>query len=455
MQIEQRIEGPTVDVDFTMEDGTIATASCFHSNVMVEIDDKIFYPHELMLYDPVMIKAFKIKYTRDWIKWTIRNYNKLREFDCLYILSAYFQENSHILAHVMSKNLSEEKSYEELSCYFRGFLLSPPFEIRIRPDNSYEPLLVDFSNSEVKPRLEYVNAVGRRIEFMKRKIDLFQETIWNRFNSYSFKMDSHEYDFFRTTEKEMREEHSLMLGLELEICTNLDCKEIQYIVTDVEPKQKPFFIFKSDSSITGKFDKKYELVTVPCSPKYLKREWKLFFDKVERLAKTKGKTTSDYFDTATNLSNGLHIHVSKASFGFDTKYHLRRFLTLMNQYDKSSTDFINQFARRPIKYTDNSYCTPNETYQGRTVAYRIKSCRSEKRSACHELSRNTVEVRIFQGIFDKDHVVRSIEFVDAMVNFSRFMSLQMFGRKFVKGFTDYVMKQPGYLKLKEELKPCV
>jgi hypothetical protein len=269
-------------------------------------------------------------------------------------------------------------------------------------------------------------------------------------------MDPASFHFFRTTPKDTPEE--VMFGMELEISTRLSCEEIQYIVTDVEPKQEPFFIFKHDGSVTGMYDNKIEIVTVPCTPRYLRREWKTFFTKLEKLCAAKGQPIENYFDVCDSLNNGLHIHVSKESFYDDS--HMRKFLALWNRTDTSLMSFINRLTFRPRNYWENGYCQPDTRVQGQLVSRILKGRhRFQHRGSCHEIKSATVEVRVFQGIFDLKHIRRSIDLVDAVFRFTNNTGLRsIFGKTtipFESEFTKFVFSQPGLVNLKKELKACV
>ena len=179
-----------------------------------------------------------------------------------------------------------------------------------------------------------------RIEIIVDDYPFVRENIWNKFHNYTFKMDPINFGFFRRTDRCVYDEDNQeadMFGVELEFSSSVSVKELQYIVTDVEPKQRPFFIFKHDGSVTGRFQHKVELVTVPCTARYLRQEFKKFFKKLETLCAVKGRPLSDYFDTSFNLNNGIHIHVSRSSFVSDV--HRRKFTSALQLQDKVSYDF--------------------------------------------------------------------------------------------------------------------
>jgi hypothetical protein len=281
---------------------------------------------------------------------------------------------------------------------------------------------------------------------------------WTKLWNYTYSMEPVEFEFFRRTPKDQPGTRELpgqdTFGLELEISTALSREEIQYIVAEVEPKQKPFFIFKSDGSVNGQYHNLVELVTVPCTPRYLKREFKVFFSKLDKLAQAKGRTLSDYFDTRSNLNNGLHIHVSRDCFM--NQVHMKKFLALWNRTDTSLTQFIQRLSGRN-SYVNNTYCAPDHGTRNYKNSYLLRSYTYQLRGSCHERKSATVEVRVFQGIFDIEHVCRSIDLVDATVRFTNDAGIKAIFSPvgFSTTITNYIMKQPGLANLKKELKVCV
>lgn len=291
---------------------------------------------------------------------------------------------------------------------------------------------------------------------------LVRETKWNKFHNYTYKMDPYDFEFFRRTPKCLVTEDETMFGVEVEICTKLSPKEIQYIVTEVEPKQKPFFIMKHDGSITGRFANKIELVTVPSTPRYLRQEFRKFFNKLDRLTQAKGKTVSDYFDTASNLNNGIHIHVSRDSFSSVT--HSRKFMSVWQMQDSNTTQFLQSISRRPYRLDDGSYCRPLVSLRDKSVSYRLRHAdrefSRERHTTVNCSNSSTLEVRLFQGIFDLTHILRCIEMVELTFMFCRDASLGVFvssrsrPSSFAREFKNYLFKTPGFKNLKEEMK-CV
>lgn len=282
------------------------------------------------------------------------------------------------------------------------------------------------------------------------------ESMWGQLRNYSFRMDESGYNFFRSTRSTKKQEHEgeLYFGMELEACTRLSTQEVQYIVTEVFPKQEPFFIMKDDGSINGQYPNRMELVTVPATPKYLRQAWTTFFKKLERLASKKGKEIKDFFDVNTGLNNGLHIHVNRSSFM--NTMHQRKFIHVLNMHDKQTTDFLQSVSGRD-NYRGNQYCSPSSSFQGRTIAYNLKnSAVSDGHRGVTSLrSSPTVEVRLFQGIFNLEHVLKCIDFLHALHDYTDLTPFSYLNWRFAAKFQQFVLKSNNYRNFRKELKVCV
>jgi hypothetical protein len=258
---------------------------------------------------------------------------------------------------------------------------------------------------------------------------------------------------------------SLFFGMEIEISTKLSCLELQYIATQVEPKQEGFFYFKSDSSITGRYNdyNPVEIVTVPMTPRYAKQAWRIFFNKIENLCAAKGMQVPEVIDTNTDLNNGLHIHLSKNAFQTGVHNlggHKNRFIAAWNLWDSQSQEFYRAIGKRRLSPKNSDYYHLHPDMDGRTLARRllrgvaISSRDSRARhSTCHE-SRMTVELRIFQGIWDISHVLACIEITLATFEFTSQVPLTKLNRMFSEKFRTWIDNQSGYKYAKEAIQ-CV
>lgn len=247
-------------------------------------------------------------------------------------------------------------------------------------------------------------------------------------------------------------------GMEIEVSTILSPLELQTIVCAYGKPQVPFFYMKSDSSISGSKINKYEIVTYPCTPRFLKQEFTTLFDKLGELATEKGLSLGDVFCMAPSNSNGIHIHVNKDAFVYYRSHrssHLNRFMTFWNGWDKSFQSWLQQVSRRPTELRNSQYCKVHPFLDGRTVARRIKSGATEdyRYAACHETPR-TVEVRVFQGLMDLKHILSCIELVQAALEWSVNTPYTAYTSRVHEVFSEWVLKQPGYRNAKEAINQC-
>lgn len=401
-----------------------------------EISDKL-------LHDPVMHNKLKFTTVLSVLKWWVANRKKLYEAWYEWACHRSLFTNTIEMYFDRRFDILMDSSIEELKRRYEGSLRSPSLRVVSLDGSGTEEsvLFEDESAEEVIPdvelRLEYSFNIALRDGSTRGR-----ENKWEKMWNYTFKMDPDDFDWFR----KVKYEESVMFGLELEVSTKLSRREIQRIITEVEPKQDPFFIFKSDSSISGKFHNLVEIVTVPCTPRYLRKNWKIFFQKLQKLCEAKNLSVSDVFDTSNSLSNGLHIHVSNSDF--QSKPHKRRFLTAWNQWNKSSTRLFNEISGRPHDYTRHTYCKINYEYDGRTLARRLKgiSC-GDRQSVAHDQSGSTVEVRVYQGIFDLTHILRCISFTEAVFEFSQQMGYKDFDMNFSNALSKFIKTKRKYAAL--------
>jgi hypothetical protein len=165
---------------------------------------------------------------------------------------------------------------------------------------------------------------------------------------------------------------------------------------------------KSDSSVTGNKRHSLELVTVPMSFKAHKREWAKWFSKLEY----------DKFDTTKDTNNGMHVHIGRDHF--DNEKHIRNLAWFIN--NPAHRDFMMALSERTA-YSVENY-SPMRKYSPEASKVRaMKNVVGEIRNlrgACNVASNKpTIEVRLFKGIVSYAAVLKNLECVDAMFNFSR------------------------------------
>ena len=403
----------------------------------------------LSLYDPWLWDAMGWETKRDAAKWWVKNRENeaLREAPYFFACTTYrfFDQNCMFWGGDYKADIFD---YRKAYRYFSNVDTGLAF-IKNGQNTPETSILFGSTSAVEKPtctaRLRYGGAIDLT---PKEEVDQQDTpTKWSSVLNYSFKMNHEEFKFFRKLEKESTD--IPFYGMELEVSTKLSSKELYRIVTEVEPKQKPFFIFKQDSSISGQYGHCYEIVTVPCSRRYLRKQWRTLFEKINKLCQSKGLELKDVFDTRGDLSNGLHIHVSKDKFLGD--FHRRKFMAAYNQWNDTTIKHMTKVSGRPFdKFNQNSYCPVSRDYDGRTLARRLKKgMYASDRAVCHGQNSATLEVRLYQGIVDLNHILRCLDHVDAMFWFTNQLRLKDFDYGFVNAFEEFVIKGGKYKSIRD------
>lgn len=431
-------------------------------------EDKTFKLTKLGFFDPRLHKEFGFTTFNSVLKWWASNRGKIRYHD----LDSYYEAKSRLFDYFYPFNIYLEDSLTSMKECLAGSLNAPSLTIRFRDRDSVGSQgfhLVQSENMEETAN----NIVVYRPHTIREGVMTLTSgeavsqgssisTEWTQLKNYTYKMCPETHSFFRS----VRNEQNYFFGLELELSTKLSPLEIQTIVVEMEPRQKPFFIFKSDSTISGKYPNFLEVVTVPCSPRYLRKNFKIFFQKIEKLCKNKGKAISDFFDTGTNLSNGIHIHVGRNDFC--SKQHSKRYITAWNQWDEKAETLFQEISQRPTKYAEGRWCKINSYYtktkpkskfklakfarasSQRSLAIRLKGVSgSGKYTIINEDHPETLETRIYQGIFDLSHIMRCISFNEAMLDFTSIASYKDFDENFVRSFHEFIKGQTKYKSIEK------
>lgn len=158
-----------------------------------------------------------------------------------------------------------------------------------------------------------------------------------------------------------------------------------------------FVVFKNDGSLTGHARDHplwgFEIVTAPADMAEHKARW-------AKLEEAEGFKYLRAWDTATC---GLHIHVGKA---YMTTLQIGRIMTFITS--KKNRKFIEKVAGR------NSEAASKFLDKGLDGGIRPDP---NKYCAVNNLPEHTLEFRIFRGTIRHQHIVRNLEFVDAVVSF--------------------------------------
>jgi hypothetical protein len=196
----------------------------------------------------------------------------------------------------------------------------------------------------------------------------------------------------------LKNEHKPTLyGVELELSTDYDERTL------VDAAKIPFFILKSDSSISGRCRKRYELCTVPMSFKAHRQQWAHWFNNLDY----------EQFDQTKDTNNGLHVHISKDVF---SQEHLRNFIWFFTQ--PAHHDFMLTVSERDAySFTQYSQLPRYPNSPGRSYINSLEYIARVR--GCITLSnKNTVEVRLFRGIVSLADILKNLEFVDSVFHFT-------------------------------------
>ena len=153
----------------------------------------------------------------------------------------------------------------------------------------------------------------------------------------------------------------------------------------------------SDSSGNGPLYAGFEIVTAPADLEVHRERW-------SRLPKMEGYKHFRAWDTETC---GFHVHVSRAAL---TSLQIARILVFIN--NKKNQKFIQKVAGRG----QHEFCryVPKEPKDALRVDPRTDQNRRQAVNLCNA---NTIEFRIFRGTINPRHILRNIEFCDAVCDY--------------------------------------
>jgi hypothetical protein len=226
-----------------------------------------------------------------------------------------------------------------------------------------------------------------------------------------------------------------LFGVELEISTELTAQQL------IDAAAQPFFICKEDTSIRGCYTNNVELVTLPMDMRSQRLAWGRFFASLW----DGKKRTYPLVDTSNETANGMHVHVSRTAF---SEKHLRRFVWFLT--DPLNREFLTHVSERGTKL--DKYCEmPQFTEATRKAQY--LNCVDKVDNAgllgvqrgivairgISGSKKHTVEVRLFKGLFSYPTVLKNLEFVEAVYNFTQESG---FCRNNVPNFLSWLEKQP-------------
>ncbi len=218
-----------------------------------------------------------------------------------------------------------------------------------------------------------------------------------------------------------------MYGVELELTTDKTAKDM--ITLQGDPVG---FLVKQDSSISGSKRHKYECVTMPMEMVDHRKLWTRFFANVG---------SKNDFDVSTQTNNGMHVHIARSLFTDD---HLKQFTWFITAPEHR--EFILLLSQRTQDSFDRWSPAPKYTnYQTHLKAFKncVSAVGSLRGAVNTGNTRNkpTVEVRIFKGIVSCAEVLRNLEVVDAIFEFTR-PGFSSYRSLTIRNFYDWVKSTP-------------
>jgi hypothetical protein len=205
-----------------------------------------------------------------------------------------------------------------------------------------------------------------------------------------------------------------LYGIELEVSSNLSIANI------VDAPEKTYCFVKQDSSISGSQRNAYEIVSIPATIKVHILSWAQIFSKVGY----------QHFDVTKNTTNGMHIHVDMNAFnnngGSPDQLHLKHFCWFLinpvnlkfqvEMSERGTAESMEKYSKFPKFYhTTLPSCFKNSldytAHPFRGIVH-FKQDRDTGRFV-------TLEVRMFKGIPSLGNIVKNLEYVDSVFDFTR------------------------------------
>ncbi len=210
----------------------------------------------------------------------------------------------------------------------------------------------------------------------------------------------------KTNGKRFRKPNNVrMFGVEAEVEMTDNCPHSRHQMAKraLDAMSKDFVYIKHDGSLRGQRgdgtggEYGFEIVTAPADLAEHRKRW-------EALTSMDGFKHLRAWETETC---GFHVHVSKAAL---TTLQVGRILVFINHPDNK------KFVQRVAGRSKDKYCRffPKDLKDGIS---RPAYSDDNRRQAVNTVPEKTIEFRIFRGTINVRHIIRNIEFVDAVVDF--------------------------------------
>lgn len=224
----------------------------------------------------------------------------------------------------------------------------------------------------------------------------------------------------------------LYMGWELEA----DCPTIgrESCAEFASPILEGIAYIKEDASVS----RGLEIVTHPVAHNKV-RELDVYWDTIEKLRSQFGMRSWD-----SELSCGLHVHLSRKGFGGVA--HIHRFMRLIY----GNAELMAKFAGRTTRYATfqdvwdfDEFGVPRRTYIGKISHTRRSG--GERNSAVNTYPDHTIELRFFRGTMSKTGILACLDLAQACVEYTRNMTAKdvMAGALEWEYLYDYIERNNG------------
>ena len=216
------------------------------------------------------------------------------------------------------------------------------------------------------------------------------------------------------------------LGIELEVENKLDNIKNDSMAQLIDSSH---LYFKTDGSLSNGF----EIVTHPLSFNWIQANANKFESMLTELK-------SNGFNSYDSNTCGMHIHISKKSFGTWQLYRFMKFFA-------ENKDFIVSISQRKIDQLKKWANIEDNGNDELIYKAKKKDGNSSRYCAINLQNHSTIEIRIFRGTLNYCSFMKNIEFVNAL-----FCYTNESNECTISGFREFVNSTSTYSNLKKFIK---
>lgn len=216
------------------------------------------------------------------------------------------------------------------------------------------------------------------------------------------------------------------LGIELEVENKLDKIKNNSMAQLIDSSH---LYFKTDGSLSNGF----EIVTHPLSFNWIQANSNKFKSMLTELK-------SSGFNSYDSNTCGMHIHISKKSFGTWQLYRFMKFFA-------ENKDFIVSISQRKIDQLKKWANIEDNGNEELIYKAKKKDGNSSRYCAINLQNHSTIEIRIFRGTLNYCSFMKNIEFVNALFCYTNESS-----ECTIPGFKEFVNSTSTYSNLKKFIK---